>query len=227
MVRVNSAEIETRIAEKKRELKRLQHDINMDMSRKVMTGMQNVFTQNDALCESWEHLTVEDGERLALKILDQVDIFGTVSSVADNADQNECCMQDEELVLEPNTEAVVDEKPTAPVKQKVFKSRGQIPDGIYMLNHKVHGMNQPVVARASVKNGEWTILPGSMIAPMSTSGKPFEQYRKDAEIVNGILLTSIRATSPSNAAGICLGCVSSGYRVWKNDAGQPIDIYRE
>ncbi len=102
--------------------------------------------------------------------------------------------------------------------------RFTVPDGEYFLNDKdkVYGI---VHARMKVENGQFIVLKGSECLPYEKEGMP--KARKDAVIENGILQEDVPCASPSTAGWVCLGYSNNGWKIWKTEDNEPIDIFRK
>lgn len=99
-----------------------------------------------------------------------------------------------------------------------------IPDGTYKLNRTVKGFGK-VAATMRFANGQFIVLKGSICAPVKDDARVSEA-RKTAFIKDNILQEDVVTTSPSTAGDVVLGRANNGWAEWKNEAGKPIDIYR-
>lgn len=112
--------------------------------------------------------------------------------------------------------------------EAVEVKKGIIPDGTYTLRIKVKEFNQYAEAKMSVENGALFIEAGAKLAPLGKiSVKGWIAKRESARIDNLITQARIECDSPSMAAAIVVGHNFNGWRAWKNDCGEYIDIYRE
>ncbi len=116
------------------------------------------------------------------------------------------------------------------VFQKATKERSdradweKIPDGKYELCQNRKGFGK-VVASMCVEDGLFVVQKGSICAPVTSDWMP--EVRRNALIENNILQENIECNSPSTAAWVPMGKATNGWEVWKNQYGQPIDIYRK
>ncbi len=76
-----------------------------------------------------------------------------------------------------------------------------------------------------VESGAMTVLKGCTCAPTKRAWVP--EARKSAPIVNDVLQDDITVNSPSTAGWIVLGKANNGWTTWKDENGNPIDIYRK
>ncbi|MGI6743663.1 MAG: DUF4357 domain-containing protein [Eubacteriales bacterium] len=110
------------------------------------------------------------------------------------------------------------------VKEHEIKSdTGFIPDGKYYLKRNVKGFGE-VNGKAEVKDGTFTVLKGSICAPVS-SGYVLK-IRKNAVIENDVLMEDVVCNSPSAAGWIIVGGSNNGWTEWKDKNGKPINIFR-
>lgn len=124
--------------------------------------------------------------------------------------------------------------PEKETKEEVFKKATQerilklnwekIPDGKYHLCETKKGFGK-VEATMRVEDGLFIVEKGSTCAPVKTKWMP--EVRKNAIIKDGILQEDVECNSPSTAGWIALGSANNGWTHWKDDEGQPIDIYRQ
>jgi hypothetical protein len=75
-----------------------------------------------------------------------------------------------------------------------------------------------------VEDGSFIVKEGSICAPAGDGWTP--EARRTAPIKDHKLQADVVCNSPSTAAWIPLGHAPNGWMVWKNDNGDPIDIYR-
>ena len=112
----------------------------------------------------------------------------------------------------------------ATAEHKIKEDWARIPDGRYYLSQTVKGYGK-VTATMLVSDGELIVEKGSTCAPAKGGWLP--EARKNAQIKDNVLLEATQANSPSTAGWIVLGHSNNGWSVWKDEAGQPIDIYRK
>ena len=92
------------------------------------------------------------------------------------------------------------------------------------MNRKIKGFGE-VNGRASVKNGVFTLLKGSLCADVTTDVVP-AIYDK-AVIEDNILQVDLVCSSPSAAGFVVIGKANNGWVEWKDANGNKIDIYRK
>ena len=110
-------------------------------------------------------------------------------------------------------------------KERAVKADWEkIPDGKYYLNATRKGFGK-VKATMRVENGLFIVEKGSTCAPVTSDWAP--EVRRNAVIKDHILLEDVECNSPSTAGWIAMGKASNGWEVWKNENGQPINIFRE
>lgn len=125
-------------------------------------------------------------------------------------------------------------KPEEIPKEKVFKTATaehqvkadweRIPDGEYYCSQVVKGYGK-VTATMCVDNGTFIVKKGSICAPTKEGWVPVA--RKSAPIKDDILQDDVNTNSPSTAGWIVLGCPNNGWIIWKDKAGNSIDVYRK
>jgi len=127
--------------------------------------------------------------------------------------------------------------PKTETKQEIFNDAAEssksklIPNGIYVFKRLKKSDNKTVRAKAVINNGKWTLLKGSILgikedagvsqkAKVARSSFPFDD--------NGTLLEDVELgeCSPSYAGSIVMNQSNNGWTDWKNELGEPIDIYR-
>lgn len=108
--------------------------------------------------------------------------------------------------------------------RKVKDDWDKIPDGIYYLSEKKKGFGK-IEATMSVADGAFIVKAGSICAPTNAEWVP--EARKNAPIKDNILQADVVCNSPSTAAWVPMGHAPNGWMVWKNENGDPIDIYRK
>lgn len=109
-------------------------------------------------------------------------------------------------------------------ERQVKRDWGTVPNGEYYLSEYKNNFGE-VQATMKVQDGVFTVLKGSICAPAKEGWIP--ESRRMAQIENDLLIENIDCNSPSTAGWVVLGSSNNGWLVWKNDLGQPIDIYRE
>ena len=107
-----------------------------------------------------------------------------------------------------------------------------IPDGIYTFEKKKKSDNRTVKAKARITNGRWTLLQGSIIGVAEDKGGSQKAKALRASFPtdgNGKLLEDIELgeCSPSFVGNIVMNQATNGWMDWKNENGQPVDIYRQ
>ncbi len=99
-----------------------------------------------------------------------------------------------------------------------------IPNGVYTLSETVKGFGK-VSATMRVDDGQFTVLKGSHCLPVRGDWAPL--VRKNAVIKDNKLVEDAICNSPSTAGRVVLGHAANGWTIWKDSAGQPIDVYRK
>lgn len=100
----------------------------------------------------------------------------------------------------------------------------KIPDGKYHLCEMRKGFGK-IEATMRVKGGLFIVEKGSTCAPVKDGWIP--EVRKNAIIKNNILQEDVECNSPSTAGWIALGTANNGWLYWKDENGQPVDVYRQ
>lgn len=100
----------------------------------------------------------------------------------------------------------------------------KVPYGVYTLNKNRKGFGL-VKATMRVEDGNFVLEKGSICAPISKGSKP-SKLRNSTSIKDNILQEDIISSSPSTAADIALGTSNDGWKVWKDQDGDLIDLYR-
>ena len=107
-----------------------------------------------------------------------------------------------------------------------------IPDGTYSFKKKKRSDNKTVCATAVISDGKWTLRKGSILGVFEDVG--VSQKAKAVRVMlqldsNGTLLedADLGACTPSFAGTIVMNASNNGWTDWKNQAGQPVDIYRQ
>ena len=119
-------------------------------------------------------------------------------------------------------------------KEEVFQKATQersvkadlekIPEGQYYLDENKKGFGK-IRATMRVENGLFIVEKGSTCAPVKGDWAPAS--RRAAVIVDNILQEDVECNSPSTAGWIPIGHACNGWLVWKNETGQPINIYKK
>ncbi len=99
-----------------------------------------------------------------------------------------------------------------------------IPNGTYYLNEKAKGFGI-VKATMDINEKSFIVKKGSRCLPCEQDWMP--EARKNAIIKDGFLNEDIECRSPSTAGWVVLGHANNGWKIWKNNNGEPIDIYRK
>lgn len=107
-----------------------------------------------------------------------------------------------------------------------------LPDGTYFFRKKKIADNRNVSVTAVVKNGKWILLKDSVLGVFEDTGVP--NKAKEIRTIlpidsNGRLLKDFELgeCSPSFAGNLSMNRASNGWLDWKNDKGEPINIYRK
>lgn len=100
-----------------------------------------------------------------------------------------------------------------------------IPEGVYHLKRtdRIHGS---VGADMEVKDGSFIVKSGCRCLPVK-EGLWQPEARKNAPIVDGILVEDWGTNAPSTAAWVVLGHSANGWREWRDSSGKAIDRYRK
>ncbi len=112
-------------------------------------------------------------------------------------------------------------------------SKGRlIPNGTYTFDRKKQSDNKTVHATAVVKGGRWTLLKGSVLGIAEDVGvsQKAKTVRAALPMDNtGKLLEDVELgeCSPSHAGTVVMNQSNNGWADWKNENGQPVDIYRK
>lgn len=108
--------------------------------------------------------------------------------------------------------------------RKVKANWEKIPDGKYYLSEMKKGFGK-VEATMRVEGGIFIVEKGSICAPVKDGWVP--EVRKSAIIKDNILQEDVECNSPSTAGWIALGAANNGWMYWKDENGQPVDVYRQ
>lgn len=108
-------------------------------------------------------------------------------------------------------------------EMKLKTEEGFVPDGEYVLNRNIKGFGK-VEGKASVKNGIFTVLKGSICGNVGKGYIP--SIRKNAKIKDNILQEDIVCMNPSSAGWIVIGKSNNGWVEWKDLQGASIEKYR-
>lgn len=107
-----------------------------------------------------------------------------------------------------------------------------IPDGTYIINRFSRRDNKQLCAKATVNNGNWTLLKGSILSTLE--GKGLQNHIKAQRVLlnidnDGCLVEDVDLgkCSPSRAAALVLNCPSDGWTCWTTEDGTQIDTYRK
>ena len=129
--------------------------------------------------------------------------------------------------------------PKSETKEEIFSESSEkiksklIPDGTYILKRKRQSDDGKMInATAIIKNGNWTLLKGSILAINENAGgaKKAKTFRASLDIdENGKLLEDIALgeCTPSFASSVVMNQGTNGWIEWKNKDGQPLEIYRK
>lgn len=129
--------------------------------------------------------------------------------------------------------------PKSETKEEIFSESSEkiksklIPDGTYILKRKRQSDDGKMInATAIIKNGEWTLLKGSILGISEGIGgsQKAKNLRKTLNIdENGILLedAELGECTPSFAGNLVMNQANNGWVDWKNKQGQPLEIYRK
>ncbi len=89
-----------------------------------------------------------------------------------------------------------------------------------------------MIAKATVKNGNWTLLAGSILAIKEDAGggRGAKALRNTLPVdESGKLLEDVELgnQAPSYVGVVVMNQAIDGWLEWKNKDGKPIDIYRK
>ncbi len=107
-----------------------------------------------------------------------------------------------------------------------------IPNGTYTFDRKKQSDNKNIHATAVINNGRWTLLKGSILGIAEDVGVSQKAKAVRASLPldkNGKLLEDVELgeCSPSHAGTVVMNQSNNGWADWKNEKGQPVDIYRK
>ena len=128
--------------------------------------------------------------------------------------------------------------PKTETKEQIFdeatdNGKGKlVPDGKYTFVRKKKSDNRTVRATATISNGSWILLKGSILGVHEDVGVTAKVGKTRASLPidkDGTLLENFELgeCSPSFAGCVVLNQPSDGWLDWKNSEGKPIDIYRK
>ena len=100
----------------------------------------------------------------------------------------------------------------------------KIPDGQYHMNKTRQGFGK-ISATMRVEDGMFIVEKGSICAPASDGWMP--EARKTAKIKKNILQEDVVCNSPTVAAWVVIGRRANGWKNWKDEDGDTIDVYRK
>lgn len=106
----------------------------------------------------------------------------------------------------------------------------KIPDGKYYFSRRIKRMGNTLLkGTMEVKNGHFTLLPDSDVAPESGIGLApnVDEMRNTAKVENGKLKEKITLNSPSACGEFILGASCNGWSNWKTEKNDPISIFRD
>ena len=128
--------------------------------------------------------------------------------------------------------------PKDETKEEIFETATDsinsrlIPDGTYTFQKKKKSDSRMVRATVRVKNGRWILLKGSTLGIKEDAG-----VSKQAKIVRANLPLDLEGKlladfdlgecSPSHAGAVVLNSSNNGWSDWRNEFGQPVDVYRQ
>ena len=107
-----------------------------------------------------------------------------------------------------------------------------IPNGIYYFRRFKKSDDKYVDAKVKIDKGVWTLLKGSIIGIVEDVGVPnnVKSFRLTMKFNDqGELLedTNLGQCTPSFAGVIVMNASCNGWVEWKNENGQPVDVYRK
>lgn len=99
-----------------------------------------------------------------------------------------------------------------------------IPNGIYYFNINKKSFGE-ITAKLKIEDGNCILLKGSICAPVTSSR--MLKVRDNAEIENNILQEDLPCNSVSSACFVVYGERLNGWKEWKTEDKQSIDIFRK
>lgn len=107
-----------------------------------------------------------------------------------------------------------------------------IPNGTYYFEREKQSEKRTIKASAVIDNGRWTLLKDSFVALKEDAGGGQKAKKMRSTLPldnNGKLLEDVELgeCSPSFAGVVVMNQAVNGWEYWKNDKGQPINIYRK
>lgn len=129
--------------------------------------------------------------------------------------------------------------PVAESKKEIFEeafdnSKSKlIPDGTYTFEKvKLSDDKKTITAKATIKNGRWTLLKDSCVGKTEDSGSSAKakEIRKKMSISDdGKLLEDVYLgeCTPTFATNVIMNQSTNGWTDWKDENGRPIDVYRK
>lgn len=128
--------------------------------------------------------------------------------------------------------------PKSESKEEIFESATDsrtakvIPNGTYKLSKKKQSDNKIVHATAVVTGGKWKLLQGSVLGVTEDAGVSQKAKTMRASLhlgIDGTLMedADLGECAPSLAGTIVMNASDNGWTDWKNENGQPVDIYRQ
>ena len=124
----------------------------------------------------------------------------------------------------PDTESKEEVFQKATKERNIKVNLEKIPNGRYHLNESKRGFGK-IEATMRVEGGVFIVEKGSICAPCRDGWMP--EVRRTAMIKDNILQEDVECNSPSTAGWVAMGCANNGWTIWKDEDGQPIDIYRQ
>ncbi len=127
--------------------------------------------------------------------------------------------------------------PKTETKQEIFNDAADssksklIPNGVYKFEREKKSDHKTVRVTAVIDNGRWTLLKGGVVGVKEDVGVSQKAKSARASLSlddNGKLLedAELGECSPSHAGAVVMNQSNNGWTDWKNENGQPIDIYR-
>lgn len=98
-------------------------------------------------------------------------------------------------------------------------NRMKIPNGVY------HIADKNLNATMRVESGKFIVTKGSECIPCDKEWMP--EVVRTAVIENNVLMEDVVCNSPSTAGWVVLGNNNNGWRTWKTEDGEYIDIFRK